>query len=138
MAHPYVMVKLGETGTMDVKPFFAGFYGQNGDYDKKVPSYTVATESSLFAPSIEGSLVKAVAGQNAGFGYVNVTVDDGETTWSQRFGVAVTGTATGIQTIDRSPLNIDNSTCDLLGRKVANGQLKKGVYIQNGKKFIVK
>jgi hypothetical protein len=66
----------------------------------------------------------------------------------------VIGTATGIQTIDHSPLTIDHSTYDMLGRKVANGpcslsenvalqsmvnaQLKKGVYIRNGKKFIVR
>ena len=62
---------------------------------------------------------------------------------------------TGIQTIDHSPLTIDHSNgavYDLQGRKVANGQsssqrhtlkermvngqLKKGLYIVNGRKFI--
>lgn len=40
---------------------------------------------------------------------------------------------TGIQTTEHSPLNIDHSTYDLLGRKVG-GQLRKGIYIENGKK----
>ena len=138
MAHPYVMVKPGESGTMDVKPFFAGFYGQNSNYDKTIPSYTVATESSLFAPSVEGSLVKAVAGQNAGFGYINVTVNDGETAWSQRLGVAVTGTASGIQTLrlTQHPAT-DAPLYDLQGRRVKQ-PTKGGLYIQNGKKVIVK
>ena len=138
MAHPYVMVKPGESGTMDVKPFFAGFYGQNSNYDKTIPSYTVATESSLFAPSVEGSLVKAMAGQNAGFGYINVTVNDGETTWSQRLGVAVTGTSTGIQTLNLTQHpSADAPLYDLQGRRVEQ-PMKGGLYIQNGKKFIVK
>ena len=59
--------------------------------------------------------------------------------------------ATGIRTIEHSPLNIDHSVYDLLGRKVngqssmvngqssmVNGQLQKGVYVKNGKKVIIK
>ena len=51
---------------------------------------------------------------------------------------------TGIKTIEHSPLNIDHSVYDLLGRKVngqssmVNGQLQKGVYIVSGKKLIIK
>ena len=62
--------------------------------------------------------------------------------------------ATGIKSIDHSPLTIDHSVYDLQGRRVANGQssmvrsalplgsskngqsLKKGLYIVNGKKVI--
>lgn len=51
---------------------------------------------------------------------------------------------TGIETIDNEQLIIDNSIYDLSGRKVANGQssmvhgqLKKGVYILNGKKTVI-
>jgi len=54
--------------------------------------------------------------------------------------------AAGIETIDYSPLNIDHSVYDLQGRRMANGQsstvdgqsLKKGVYIVNGKKTVIK
>ena len=53
---------------------------------------------------------------------------------------------TGIETIDHSPLNNDHSVYDLQGRRMANGQsstvdgqsLKKGVYIVNGKKTVIK
>ena len=99
MSHPYIVVEPDATGSIDVKPFFAGFYGQNSNYDKVTPTYTVATESSLFTPSVDGSVVKAAAGQNGGVGYINVTVDDGETTFTQSFGVAVTGNPTAIHTV---------------------------------------
>jgi hypothetical protein len=137
MAHPYVIVGHGATGRMDVKPYFTGFYGQNANYDKVTPAYTVTAESSLFTTAINGSELNVVAGQNAGFGYVNVTVDDGETQWTQRFGVAVSSAATGVQTINHTPQYKDPTFYDLQGRRLS--ELKKGgVYIQNGKKIIVK
>ena len=42
--------------------------------------------------------------------------------------------ATGIESIDHSPLTIDHSVYDLQGRRVA--QPTKGMYIVNGKKVI--
>ena len=49
---------------------------------------------------------------------------------------------TGVVSIDHSPLTIDHSAdawYDMQGRKVANGQsLKKGLYIQNGRKVVIK
>lgn len=138
VAHPYFMVKPGETGTMDLKPFFAGFYGQNGAYGTVAPAYSVSSEGSLFAASVMGSVVTVVAQQTAGYGYVTVAVNDGETSWSQRIGVAVADAATGIQTLGftqhSSP---DAPLYDLQGRKIKQSA-KGGVYIRNGKKFIVK
>lgn len=99
MAHPYIVIEPGTTGSIDVKPFFAGFYGQNANYDKATPTYTVASESSLFTPSVDGSIVKAVAGQNGGVGYMNVTVNDDKTTFTQPIGVAVTGNPTAIHNV---------------------------------------
>ena len=46
-----------------------------------------------------------------------------------------------ITSIDHSTLNIDHSSdavYDLQGRKLSNSQMKKGLYIQNGKKVIIK
>ena len=50
-----------------------------------------------------------------------------------------------ITTIEQSSLNVDHSVYDLSGRKLnngqssmVNGQLKKGIYIMNGKKFAIK
>lgn len=138
MAHPYLLVNQGATETLDVKPYFAGFYGQNSNYDKVTPTYSVATESDLFTPSINGAALKAVAGQNAGYGYINVTVDDGETQWTQRFGVAVVGQATGISELSHEMVTTDRNTpiFDLQGRRISKPA--KGLYIQNGKKYIIR
>jgi hypothetical protein len=138
MAHPYLLVNQGATETLDVKPYFAGFYGQNNNYDKVTPTYSVATESDLFTPSINGAALKAVAGQNAGYGYINVTVDDGETQWTQRFGIAVVGQATGISELSHEIVTTDRNTpiFDLQGRRISKPA--KGLYIQNGKKYIIR
>lgn len=137
MAHPYLLVSQGATGVLDVKPYFAGFYGQNGNYSKVTPTYSVATESNLFTPSVNGVELKAVARQNAGYGYINVTVNDGETQWTQRFGVAVTGQATGIHNIHNDVMTLDKNApvFDLQGRRIAKPT--KGIYIQNGRKHII-
>ena len=138
MAHPYLLVNQGATETLDVKPYFAGFYGQNNDYDKVTPTYSVTTESNLFTPSINGATLKAVAGQNAGYDYINVTVDDGETQWTQRFGVAVVGQATGISELSHEIVTTDRNApiFDLQGRRISKPA--KGLYIQNGKKYIIR
>jgi hypothetical protein len=48
-------------------------------------------------------------------------------------------TPSAIEAIDHSPLNIDHSVYDLQGRRMANGQsLKRGLYIVNGRKVVVK
>ena len=139
MAHPYIVVNANETATLDVKPFFAGFYGQNANYGNAKPTYSVATESSLFTPSVSESVVTAQAKGNAGTGYIKVTVDDGQTQWSQLIGVAIKGTATGIYSIRHDAAVSDkNAPCyDLSGRRIGQPG-KKGLYIQNGKKYIVR
>ena len=51
---------------------------------------------------------------------------------------------TGIQTLDNSTISpADNSIYDLSGRKwsnskLSNGQMPKGVYIENGRKVVVR
>lgn len=51
--------------------------------------------------------------------------------------VSVEGISTGIMTIDSNRLTTEYSVYDLQGRKI-DGQLKKGVYIVNGKKIVIK
>ncbi|MBO7068962.1 MAG: hypothetical protein J6W52_09860 [Bacteroidaceae bacterium] len=49
------------------------------------------------------------------------------------------GDPAGISSIDNGKLTIDNAAIyDLAGRRVANGKLKSGIYIINGKKVAVK
>ena len=51
----------------------------------------------------------------------------------------VTGETQGIETIDNGQGSTDDTQCfDLQGRKMVNGQLKKGLYIINGKKVFKK
>ena len=97
MAHPYVVVEPNGMATLDLKPYFAGFYGQN----KKAvtPSYRLPDETNGgFSASIEGSALKIHSNSGAqGIGRVNVTVDDGETTFTQPFGIIISGEWTAIQ-----------------------------------------
>ena len=97
MAHPYVVVEPNGMATLDLKPYFAGFYGQN----KKAvtPSYRLPDETNGgFSASIEGSALKIHSSSGAqGIGRVNVTVDDGETTFTQPFGIIISGEWTAIQ-----------------------------------------
>ena len=56
----------------------------------------------------------------------------GVTAWAYQ-----TKAATGIMTMDNGQWTMDNGVYDLLGRPVTSPQ-KPGIYIRNGKKFIVK
>jgi hypothetical protein len=94
MAHPYIVLEPNSEATLDVKPYFIGFYGQNGN--TIAPTYTFDYQENHFNPSMEGSVLKVKAFEAPCKGYCVVTVNDGETTFSQRFGVIVTGNATAI------------------------------------------
>ena len=135
MAHPYMIIKTGEQQTLDVKPYFAGFYGQNGN--SVTPSFSIDAPSGLFTASVAGSVVTAQAGQTSGVDYIQVVVNDGETTWSQRIGIAITDGTTGIFNVCRDSVATDQgaSYYDLQGRKVE--QPSKGIYIQNGKMVVI-
>ena len=62
--------------------------------------------------------------------------------WNEwfRFIVEDTPIPDGIKTIDNGQLTIDNDGCwfDLSGRKLNGKPMKAGLYIQNGKKVVVK
>ncbi|MBQ2209088.1 MAG: hypothetical protein II404_03880 [Prevotella sp.] len=138
MAYPYVQLAPGQTGTIELKPHFEGFYGQNDNYGTVQPTYTVSSSSSLFKASVNGSTLSAVAGQNGGVGIVNVVVSDGATSWTQRFGVAVTGVASGIHDICTEVPVDDNGApyYNLSGQRVS--QPVKGIFIHNGRKVVIK
>jgi hypothetical protein len=119
MAHPYIMLQPNASGTLDVKPYFAGFYGQNGK--AVTPTYTVAPQGTLLTASVNGSVVTVNAAQQSGVGTILVTVNDGETTFTQRFGVAITTDATSAirpQTSDVTPI-VRREFLTLDGRQVS-------------------
>ena len=122
MAHPYIMLQPDASGTLDVKPYFAGFYGQNGKV--VTPTYTVAPQGTLLTASVNGSVVTVNAAQQSGVGTILVTVNDGETTFTQRFGVAITTDATSAirpQTSDVNPI-VRREFFTLDGRQVSQMQ----------------
>ena len=120
MAHPYLVIAPNSTGTIDLKPYFIGFYGQNGK--SVTPTYRVDYLENAFSPSIEGSIMTVKSFDTPCTGYCEVEVNDGETTFIQRFGVAVTGNANqaiqpvwsedGIKVVKREFFTLDGKRTD--------------------------
>lgn len=137
MAHPYLIINNGTAASMELKPHFMGFYGQNGN--SVTPTYSVSTESTNFTPAVADGKLTVTAGHTQGYGYADVTVNDGATTWTQRFGVAVTSGTTGISSVSCHTTATDRAApyYDLQGRRIVNCQLKKGLYIHNGGKVVI-
>ena len=136
MAHPYIIMATNGEASIDLKQHFVGFYGQNGQ--SVTPSYTLDKQTNgLYAPRIDGSIltVKATKPDTQSVGWLNVTVSDGETTFTQRFGVAITGGATGISEITNAQHPApDVYHYNLHGQRLSQPQ--KGLNIVNGKKVI--
>ena len=134
MAHPYITIEANSQGSMDLKPYFAGFYGQNGK--SVTPSYTVNSQESHFSPSIDGSVLTVKSFDTSCVGYCEVTVNDGETTFTQRIGVAVTGGTTGISEVRGKMEEVRNVFYNLHGQRLSQPQ--NGINIINGKKIVIR
>ena len=81
-----------------MKPYFVGFYGQNKK--AKTPSYSVPmVPNGIYGATMDGSVLKvnAIRPNAQGVFSVDVTVDDGETTFTQSFGIIITPDPTGIR-----------------------------------------
>ena len=91
MAHPYLTLKPGATGTVGCAAYFRGF--------TKSPVYTVLGDGgSLFQAAVSGQTVTVSAGDASGVGYVTMQVVDSEgSTYEQRLGVAVTDDPTAVR-----------------------------------------
>lgn len=130
MAHPYLIIAPNATETIDVKDYFAGFYGQNSNYGNITPTYSVNTESNLLTPSVTGSIVTVQAKENGGVGIVNVTVNDNETTWTQQFYVAVTGEPTAIHSVwSEDHLEVAKREFFTIDGKQVSQMQQHGVYV---------
>ena len=139
MAHPYVIIQPDGEGTIDLRQHFAGFFGQNGKSVTPTFSLDEGIATGIYAPSLDGSTltVKAIKPDTRSVGTFNVTVSDGETTFTQRFGVAVTGGTTGIyEARGRMEEGRDRTAAvfNLYGMKLRQPQ--KGLNIINGRKII--
>ena len=91
MAHPYVMIQSNGSAMLDLKSYFAGFYGQNKN--AVTPTYTVnVLPNDVYTASVDGSQLEVSALQPDAIGIygIDVTINDGETQWTQRFGITIT------------------------------------------------
>ena len=138
MAHPYILLKPGTNGTINLKEHFAGFFGQNGQ--SVTPTFTCDTQTDNdVSISFDGAtmLVTTSSSTSPCVHNYNITVNDGETTFTQRFGVAVTGAApTGVQEIRSLSGEKPSVIYNLQGQRLCEPQ--KGINIQNGKKIFIK
>ena len=126
MAHPYVVIEPNGSASLDLKPYFAGFYGQNGNGVTPTFSLNEGIGSGTFVPSIDGTTlnVRAVSPDAGGIYGVNVTVADGETTFTQRFGVAITDATAAIHSVwsDDGVQIVKREFFTLDGRRVSRMQ----------------
>ena len=135
MAHPYLIIAPNGQGSIDLRQHFAGFFGQNGKAVE--PTFTCDTQTDNgVSVDIDGSTMTVTV---AGFTSPTVlsypiTVSDGETTFTQRFGVAVKGNTTGIQNVNREPIT-NNRYYNLHGQRMSKP--RKGLNIVDGRKIII-
>jgi len=128
MAHPYLIVEPSAADTMDVKEHFVGFYGQNGN--SVTPTYSIDNQSTLYDATISGSQLIVKAGETGGIGIINVTVNDGETTFTQRVSVAVTGDTSGIPTVwNEADIDVAKREFFTIDGKQVSHMESRGVYL---------
>lgn len=122
--------------------------GFNGKFNTKKKRYTVTIGDKENEPFIEGEFLKFnfAAADGLANGDYNVTINVCEMTYkdsegkikseepNQDIAVKVSVGGTGIEAIEV----INNAPVYNLNGMLMNGNLQKGVYVQNGKKFIVK
>ena len=100
MAHPYIMLEPGASGTIDLKAHFAGFFGQNGNAVTPVFTCDTQTDNGVSISFNEASMIVNTSDfTSPSILSYNITVNDGTTSFSQPFGVVVTGNPTAIQPV---------------------------------------
>lgn len=120
MAHPYEIIEPYKTASINIAPYFKGFFGFNGN--KVVPTFSIESGSPLFEASISETTINVKANGNSGFGIITMKVKDNDgSEFSQRLSIAVTGEVTGLnsawQEEEGDIVNREFFTLD--GRKVS-------------------
>lgn len=125
MANPYLVIKPGESGTIDVAQFFKGF--------TKSPQYTISSTGDLFTASVSGSVVTVAANNVGGIGIITMKVTDSEgSTHTKRLSVAVTGRPTGIT----APTSAN--AADIIKREFFTVDGQKATSFLRGEVYIMK
>ncbi|MDR4930254.1 hypothetical protein [Segatella bryantii] len=98
MAHPYLIVAPNESKTINMKPYFRGFYGFNGETSE--PVYSITSNSPLFVATVSDSIITVQAKEEGGIGMITVKVTDTDgASFEQQLSIAITGETTGIHTV---------------------------------------
>ena len=124
MAHPNFIVKVGDTKSIDLKPYFAGY-----------PSFTATIANSVSGATIEDNSLSMVTTVK-GFYTVRVKVSDGSDSMVRQFNFAVTDGTTGIEHVKTDEEQTDGPIYVLQGRRIQRPS--KGIYIQNGQKRLAR
>lgn len=90
------------------------------------------TNEGRIQPAGSGASLKALRG----YFYTNAEAPDTNLSEARIVYINLDGTVTAISSV-KAQLKADGNTYDLSGRKLT-GSLKQGVYIQNGKKIVIK
>ena len=93
---------------------------------------------SVLCVGDDGKIISPTSGTTLGSSYPYFTTDDlaqGDESIIVNLGEE---DPTGITPVTTLPSASDDTYYDLNGRKVSNGQMPKGIYIQNGKKVVIK
>ncbi len=90
------------------------------------------TNQGRIQPAGSGASLKALRG----YFYMNASAPETNLSEARIVYINLDGTVTAISSV-KAQLKADGNTYDLSGRKLT-GNLKQGVYIQNGKKIVIK
>ncbi|MBR1401836.1 MAG: hypothetical protein IJ562_09720 [Prevotella sp.] len=120
MAEPNFIVSTGETKTIDLKPYFAGY-----------KEFTATAEGA----TVNGNKLTFNA-TTGGLKVVNVTVTEDGISFTRHFHFAVQGGETGIHELQSEPSANTDTVYNLTGQRLAKPQ--RGINIRNGRKFIAK
>lgn len=111
-----------------LKNYFAGYVS---------PTYEVTSAAGVVAQVQNGKLNVTPSETAAKLFSIVVKATEGSISLEREFHFAYSNGTSGIQTITKKDIQGRELFYDLLGRKMSK-PVKGGVYIQNGKKFIVK
>ena len=139
----------GEPGTYDIPVTenaeypTTNYLKPTGDYATDVAASIYGTYHYLFAKDDSGNIgffkLTSTKNLSAHKAYLE-TETDIKPANGARIVMSFDGGTTNIRTLDSRPSTIDSRsfTYDLQGRPMTDSQLKKGIYIRNNKKFVVK
>jgi hypothetical protein len=114
--------------TIDLKDYFAGY---------KSPSYVVTTASGVTAQEQNGTLTVTPSATAGKLFTIQVKAIEDGMSLERVLHFAYGSGTNGIQALTTQDAEGEKVCYDLQGRRVAS-PTKRGVYIQNGRKFIVR